>query len=337
LNKQDVVKKILEGRNLIPAQMGEAFAPTNIALCKYWGKRDEELNLPVTSSLSISLGSLGTHTQVSVASKRDVIVLNGDKVKEHSPFARRLRTFLDLFRPEPKLFFEVRTQNSIPTAAGLASSASGFAALVLALNGLFAWNLSSKDLSILARLGSGSACRSVFSGFVEWKEGGLADGMDSYAIPLHEVWRDLRIGILTVSSEEKQISSRTAMQRTVKTSPLYASWPEKVASDLDRIKDGIRKKDFDSLGSTAESNALAMHATMMAAWPPVLYWLPESVGVLQKVWRFRDEGMLIYFTMDAGPNVKILYLSQDSELVKRNFSGVKIVAPFGEEQEQEYD
>ena len=331
-----MVRKIIAGKDAIPREMGQAFAPANIALCKYWGKRGPELNLPVTSSLSISLGRLGTNTEISFAHDRDVILLNGSAIEEPSPFARRISSFLDLFRPERNLFFKMLTQNSIPTAAGLASSASGFAALVLALDELFAWNLSSEDLSILARLGSGSACRSVLSGFVEWQAGTRADGMDSYAVSLQEIWRDLRIGVLTVSSEEKQISSRAAMQRTVETSQLYQSWPEKAASDLDRIKEAIGKKDFDLLGRIAESNALAMHATMMAAWPPVLYWLPESIVVMQKVWQLRLEGALIYFTMDAGPNVKILFLSKDSQLVKRNFSGVKIVVPFGEG-EQEYE
>ncbi len=335
MNKQDVVKKILAGRKAVPGQMGQAFASTNIALCKYWGKRDEELNLPVTSSLSISLGDLGTLTELSIGKNSDRILFNGKAVEESSPFARRMQSFLNLFRPKADFFFKVRTQNSIPTAAGLASSASGFAALVWALNELFAWDLTPKELSILARLGSGSACRSIHSGFVEWQAGKLADGMDSYAVPLQESWPDLRIGIVTVSGEEKQISSRAAMQRTVETSPLYQSWPEKATGDLEQIKTAIREKDFDLLGRTAESNALAMHATMMAAWPPVLYWRPESIVVMQEIWRLRLEGVPIYFTMDAGPNVKILFLSKDSQLVKRNFSGVKIVAPFGEEHEQE--
>lgn len=157
-----------------------AFAPANIALCKYWGKRDTTLNLPLTSSLSISLGKKGATCTVQLSDQlQDICILNGKTLAVDSKFSTRITQFLDLFRPCEKMFFHVNSQMNIPLAAGLASSACGFASLVLALNDFFGWKLSQQELSILARLGSGSACRSLVQGFVEWQAGLRADGMDS--------------------------------------------------------------------------------------------------------------------------------------------------------------
>ena len=290
------------------------FAPANIALIKYWGKRQSPLNLPVTSSLSVSL-PLGTHTTLSLTSDKDMIFLNGNEQSPESSFAMRLSAFLDPFRP-PNTYFRVDTKNEIPTSAGLASSSSGFAALVLALNDLFEWNLSQKELSILARQGSGSACRSIYKGFVEWHKGVQDDGKDSYAEPVPSQMQDLCIGLWMVSDKEKPIDSRRAMIQTVETSPLYAAWPDTVASDLAQMKKALSENDFLLLGKVAEENALAMHATMMAAKPAILYWLPESVAALHKIWSLRKEGLNLFFTMDAGPNLKLLFLKKDAATVK---------------------
>lgn len=326
--KRDVVRRVLQDRPVRTSCEGAAFAPANIALCKYWGKRDEELNLPVTSSLSLSLGSLGSRVTLTLAEGADVVELNGTVLAADTPFAKRAVSFLDLFRPEPSARFHLGAENTIPTAAGFASSASGFAALVLALDRLFGWGLDRKSLSILARLGSGSACRSVHEGFVEWHAGQAADGMDSCAERLDATWPDLRMGLLVVSDEEKSIGSRPAMKHTVETSPLYAAWPAKVEKDMAALKDAIRRRDFPLLGRTAESNALAMHATMIAAWPPVLYWLPASVHAMQRIRALRDKGLELYFTMDAGPNLKLLFEEKDTDAVTHAFPEVEVVAPF---------
>lgn len=329
MKKKDVFQLILKDRTLTPkVARAQAFAPSNIALCKYWGKRNEELNLPITSSLSVSLDHLGTRTEVALASGRDVITLNGQPVAQRSPFAKGVSGYIDHFRP-PGLFFEVATHNNIPTAAGLASSASGFAALTLAFNQFFAWRLTPTELSIVARLGSGSACRSVFSGFVEWQAGAAANGMDSHAVPMEETWPDLRLGLVKVCAAAKSISSRRGMRRTRRTSALYEAWPVKVAHDMVLLKEAITKGDFDQLGQVAESNALSMHATAIGAWPPVLYWLPESVAAMQRVWTLREDGLTLYFTMDAGPNLKLLFLAEDQGSVEQAFPGLEIVAPFG--------
>jgi len=328
LTKRDVVRKIIGSLRLPRRDEGEGYANTNLALCKYWGKRDEELNLPATSSLSVSLTGFGSRTRVSVREGRDRVELNGKPVPPASAFARRLQDFLDLFRPEPSVGFVVQTENQMPTGAGLASSASGFASLVLALNDLFGWGLTGRELSILARLGSGSASRSVYDGFVIWHAGSSSDGMDSYAEPLSHRWPELRVGVLIVRAETKGIGSREGMRRTARSSPYYTSWLEKCRGDLDLLLGAIASRDFAVLGRVSESNALAMHAAALAAWPPVLYLRGASLGGVQKVWRLRGEGHPVYFSMDAGPNLKLLFLDRLSERIRAEFPGVRIVRPF---------
>lgn len=329
--KIDAVRLILPDDTLFQPQKdaGLGFAPTNIALCKYWGKRDLELNLPVTSSLSIALPDKGAMTTLHVSeSDADEVLLNGKMLAPDSAFVQRLRQFLDVFRAENKWHLHVDIQMQIPLAAGLASSACGFASLVCAMNDLFSWHLALKDLSILARLGSGSAARSLWSGFVEWHAGLQADGMDSFAEQLPLQWPALRIGILSISAAQKPISSRDAMLRTVNSSVLYSSWPKKVSLDLAMLKQALKVKNFSLLGGTAESNALAMHATMMSSWPPVCYYLPETMAAMHKVWKLRAEGLELFFTQDAGPNLKLLFMENDEALIEANFPGVEMIKVF---------
>lgn len=307
------------------------FAPSNIALCKYWGKRDTELNLPVNASLSVSLGELGSKTRVEpIDGALDQVWLNGQQMPADSRFAQRVSSFIDLFRTHyPEMRFRVQTENNIPTAAGLASSASGFAALTRALNQVFALELSPTELSILARLGSGSACRSLFDGFVEWQMGVREDGLDSHAVPLDARWPGLCIGLVKVDESEKSVDSRAGMRRTKETAHLYQSWPLQASADLIRLHEAIDGRDFGLLGSVAEQNALSMHATMIASWPPLLYWQPDSVAAMQRVWQLRAEGLALYFTMDAGPNLKLLFEASSREAVLKHFPGLEIVQPFG--------
>lgn len=310
-------------------EKGLAFAPTNIALCKYWGKRDMELNLPNTSSLSISLPDKGALTTiVPHKNNHDTFILNDEEVAVDSTFYRRTTQFLDLFRPNEKWHAEVNIKMNIPVAAGLASSACGFASVVTALNDLFNWNLETKQLSILARLGSGSAARSLWNGFVEWHAGTTHDGMDCYAEPLKYEWPELRVGIMTISTQQKAISSRDAMQRTVNSSLLYSMWPKKVSHDLMMLKQALKTKNFSLLGGTAESNALTMHATMLSSWPPVCYFLPETITTMHKIWEIRRNGLELYFTEDAGPNLKLLFLEKDQQIIKDHFPQVEVVKLF---------
>ncbi len=322
---------------LIPVNtQGHGIAPVNIALSKYWGKRDTVLNLPMNGSVSISLPGLGTETKISLKPTAkissppppiDHITLNGKMLKASDPFCIRLRTFLDLFRPENHIF-HINTHNTVPTAAGLASSASGYAALVLALNDLYQWQLTPQKLSLLARLGSGSASRSLYSGFALWHKGIQADGLDSYAEPIETQWPELCVGLVKINVQQKPISSTTGMQNTVNTCDLYQAWPQQAEKDMQTILKAIKQKNFEQLGQTAEHNALSMHATMMATWPPIVYWQPESLAAMQTVWQLRQQGVTAYFTMDAGPNLKLLFLETQKPAITQAFGEIEIIQPF---------
>ncbi|MAI20655.1 MAG: diphosphomevalonate decarboxylase [Kiritimatiellaceae bacterium] len=324
------VKKILANASHGAYEVGRGEAPSNIALCKYWGKRDQTLNLPLNGSLSISLGQKGTRTQLRRVA-RDTLYLNGHLISPDTVFAQRLSAFLDLFRAACRApGFEVKTENNIPTAAGLASSASGYAALVLALNDLGGWDLPRQLLSMLARLGSGSAARSLFNGFALWHRGERDDGSDSFAEALATQWPDFRIGIIKLTDAQKPIDSRSGMQRTVNTSPRYAAWPERATLDLETLQAAIADRDFQTVGQTAEANALEMHATMRAADPPLDYFLPETRAQITHVQQLRAQGLPLYLTIDAGPNVKLLFQEADRATIQQAFPTVEIINPFGE-------
>lgn len=306
LTKGDAIRQLLPPSWGPVVREATAMAPVNIALVKYWGKRNEELHLPVTDSFSVALTERTTTTLRQ--GDTDSVMLNETRLSPDSSFHRRLFQFLDLVRPSPSFFFSVETHNTVPTAAGLASSASGFAALALALNSFFGWNLSLQQCSVLARLGSGSACRSIYPGFVRWQKGVLEDGSDSYAVPYEDWWPELCLAVLLLSKNEKPISSGEAMRRTVATSPEYALWPQRVAEDMEAVLSALHKRDFAGFGAAAERNALAMHSSMQAAVPPVSYWTKETLEGIQTIHRARGEGLEVYFTMDAGPNIKLLFL-----------------------------
>lgn len=307
-----------------------AFAPINIALSKYWGKRNSELNLPVTSSLSITIPTKGSKTTLVWTSQQtqDSIVFNGEEIDRHSVLAQGITQFFDLFRPTHRWHLHTIIETNIALAAGFASSASGFAALALAMNDLFAWRLELSTLSMLARLGSGSATRSLWTGFVEWHCGQRDDGMDSYAAPLLEHWPEFCVGLLDIRTTEKPISSRKAMQDTMNTTSLYSCWPEKATHDIRLLKHAIDQKDFSLLGSVAEQNALTMHAIMLSSWPPICYFLPDTIAAIQRVWALRQTGLDLYFTQDAGPNLVLLFLKKDANTVKQSFPNVEIVSIF---------
>ena len=330
ISARQVVQRILAGRASKARGTATAYAPANIALVKYWGKRNDALNLPVTGSLSISLGPLGSHVELAQgAGAADAVWLNGQPLSADSSFARRAGAYLDLFRPAPDFFFDLKARNTVPTAAGFASSASGFAALAKGLNSLFGWGLGPRELSILARLGSGSAARSLDEGFVEWHPGTAPDGMDSYAERLEADWPELRVGALVLCANEKPVGSREGMKRSVETCEFYREWPGRVAQDLAALKAAIAQKDFAALGGVAEENALAMHALMAATRPPIVYLLPETVAAMRRIWAAREAGLPLWFTMDAGPNVKLLFEAQNEARVREVFPAVEVVAPFG--------
>jgi diphosphomevalonate decarboxylase len=327
-SRNDIVTHILKNKNNTPKPASSlCFAPANIALVKYWGKRNTELNLPITSSLSVSLGEFGTKTQVLLSNK-DELIINNQKFASNTEAMQRLIKFLDLFRQTNNQYFKVECTSNIPMAAGLASSSAAFASIVQALNDLYQWQLPMSKLSILARIGSGSACRSLWQGFVKWQKGKRKDGMDSYATPLAQTWPDLRIGLLICDSQPKAISSREAMEITKRTALCYKLWPQNVKESMPLVEKAIAEHNFALLGQTAEHNALTMHAYMLAAAPTICYFSPRTIEIFHKIWGLRKEGMNLYFTQDAGANVKLIFQQQDAEFLQKTFPEIKIINPF---------
>lgn len=301
---------------------GKARAYTNIALIKYWGKKDEELILPMNNSLSLTLDAFYTETTVSFdpALQADTFLLDGQL--QNTAATAKISRFLDLLRElaGTKLRAAVTSENFVPTAAGLASSASGLAALAAAGNAALQLGLDDSQLSRLARRGSGSACRSIFGGFVEWEQG--IDDLTSLAHPLaaNGFENDLAMLFVLINDKQKDVSSRDGMRRTVATSAFYPGWLASLPEDLAAIKQAIATQDFTALGKITEANGLKMHATTLAAVPPFTYWSPQSLLAMDLVRQLRATGTECYFTMDAGPNVKVLCRRQDEAAVQQAFS-----------------
>ena len=281
-----------------------AIANPNIALVKYWGKRERTLNLPAVPSLSVTLAPFETRTEVTWGAAADEFIINGSLATGDS--FERISNFLDLIDPSrPKI--AVESNNNFPTAAGLASSSSAFAALALAATAAAGKSPSPAELSVLARQGSGSASRSLWGGFVSWSMGSHADGKDSHGHPVaaQHHW-DLRVLVALVSDEQKAISSRAGMNRTQETSPLFSGWVDSAAIDVDEAVAAILAKDLERLGTVMEHSTMKMVATMFSARPAVVYMKPATVAVLHTVQALRAQGVPAWTTMDAGPNVKVL-------------------------------
>ena len=287
----------------------KARAHANIALVKYWGKEDEEQVIPYNSSLSLTLDKLYTDTIIETSDK-DVFVLNG--IMQGKNETEKIFRFVDRFRQlsHRKNPVRITSVNNFPTAAGLASSASGFAALATAANRYFNLNMSKKELSVITRFGSGSATRSLFGGFVIWQK-----DESPYAYEYDSAEWDIAMIVVVINKEKKEISSKEAMRRTVQTSPYYPAWVLSAQSDIENMKKAIKKHDFRVVGEITQSNALRMHASMMSAVPPIIYWQPETLNVLRLVDELNKKGLDCYATMDAGPNVKILTRQSNVELI----------------------
>lgn len=310
---------------------GKARAYTNIALIKYWGKKNEELILPMNNSLSLTLDAFYTETEVIFSDSYMVDEFYLDGTLQDEKATKKVSQFLDLFRKEAGLSLKasVISQNFVPTAAGLASSASGLAALAGACNTALKLGLDDLSLSRFARRGSGSACRSIFGGFVEWEKG--HDDLSSYAKPVtsDSFEDDLAMVFVLINDQKKEVSSRNGMRRTVETSNFYQGWLDSVEGDLYQLKQAIKTKDFQLLGETMERNGLKMHGTTLAAQPPFTYWSPDSLKAMDAVRQLRKQGIPCYFTMDAGPNVKVLvensHLSEVQETFTKLFSKEQVI------------
>ena len=284
-----------------------AQAQPNIALIKYWGKRDTRLNLPATGSLSITLDALWTRTRVAfdTSLRRDKLCLNG---ADDPATLARVSTCLDLLRRRAGTTTCARVDscNNFPTAAGLASSASGFAALVVAADAELGLALDRRTLSMLARQGSGSAARSLFGGFVSMAAGQREDGADAVAEPVLDAteW-PLEVAVAVTSHRRKNVGSGAGMESSRQTSPFYPTWVSTAATDLAAARDAVQARDFAALAEVSEHNCLKMHAVMQASRPPLLYWTGATVDCLQQIRVLRErDGVQVFFTIDAGAQVK---------------------------------
>ncbi len=284
-----------------------AVAHPNIALVKYWGKRDEALILPHQSSLSVTLAPLSVTTTVEFRHGDDEVELNG-KVAQGSERSRVLQV-LDVLRRETGLGgAKVVSRGDFPASAGLASSAAGFAALAVAARAAAGLERSPRAESILARLGSGSASRSIQGGVCAWRRGQASDGSDSFAEQLFgaDHWPELRLVVAMVSREEKDVKSRDGMRSTVETSPFYPAWAADAEQEVARAAALIERRDLQALGELSERNAWRMHASALAADPPLCYLKPATLELILRLKEERHRGVPVWFTLDAGPNPVLL-------------------------------
>jgi diphosphomevalonate decarboxylase len=299
-----------------------AIAPANIAFIKYWGKENEELRYPLNSSISMNLNNCVTTTTVEFSDKfkSDTFFLIENNTtprnkthvhkiarNENKNEADRVIRQIDRIRKlaDKSWFAKVASYNNFPKNAGIASSASGFAALTLAGCRAAGLSLSEKELSVLARIGSGSACRSIPSGFVEWmkKEG----SNDSYAYSLFPPshWALCDVVVLLQDAAKKTGSSKG--MENVFTSPFAKVRLQTISAKIQTVKEALRKKNITLLGEAVEEEAISMHAVMMTQKPPLFYWLGQTLEFIQKVREWRQEGLPVYFTIDAGPNVHLIF------------------------------
>ncbi|MGB0203362.1 MAG: diphosphomevalonate decarboxylase [Acholeplasmataceae bacterium] len=277
----------------------KARAPINIALIKYWGKKDIKEVLPYQPSLSLSLDIFETETVIQKADHNDFVFkinnIEDDRIKH------KVETFIKLFDININLNgIEIHTKNTGPTAAGLASSASGFAALAVAVNRFFNFNYNLDMLSSLTRKGSGSAIRSLLPKAVAWLPDGHIEQVDFS-------FDDVCLGVVIINDQKKSIGSTEAMKLSVETSPLYTQWVKQSFIDFEAFKETLKNKDFKKLGNITEKNALLMHEVCHQTVPKIQYLSPSSYDVISLIQSLRTTlDIDCYVTMDAGPNVKVL-------------------------------
>jgi len=325
------------------------YAPVNIAVIKYWGKRDSKLNLPTNSSLSVTLSQddLRTHTTAccSPAFSADTLTLNGQPQDISGARTQACLRELRAIRSEresqdpslPKLSamsLQITSANNFPTAAGLASSAAGFAALVRAIADLYALPCSPTDLSRIARQGSGSACRSLFGGYVAWNAGSEASGSDSYAYEVAPAshWPDMRALILVASADKKDVSSTAGMQQTVATSALFQHRAEVIVPRrMKAMEKAIQDRDFEQFATLTTKDSNNFHATCSDTDPPIFYMNDTSRAAVRMVEAINattvDEASgsartLCAYTFDAGPNAVVYYLADDEQKVAGAFKAL---------------
>jgi diphosphomevalonate decarboxylase len=296
----------MTGKKPIPIHSAAALAHPNIAFIKYWGNRDESLRLPANGSISMNLEELETQTTVTFSDSlwEDSLFLNGKLITGTGGV--RITRFLDIVRnlAGTKLRAHVISNNNFPIGAGIASSASAFAALALAATHALGLDLDIVDLSRLARRGSGSACRSIPGGFVEWQVG--VEEIDSYAFPIapQEHWG--LIDCIVVVSYDKKATGSTEGHARAGTSPLQAARVADAPHRLAICRSAIEQKDFTALAEIVEHDSNMMHAVMMTSCPPLFYWHASTLVVMRAIREARKNGIAACYSIDAGPNVHVV-------------------------------
>jgi diphosphomevalonate decarboxylase len=286
-----------------------AIAHANTALVKYWGKKNEKIILPMNSSISLTTSALTTTTTVEFSKEysKDSFILN--EIEEKGRVEERVFQHLDYIRSLAKINdkAKVASNNNFPMETGLASSASGFAALTLAACRAAGLNLGKKQLSMITRRASGSSSRSIHGGYVEWKASDKSEESFAEQIAPKE-WFDIRDIIIVLDTPKRKISTREAMRLSKNTSPLYQTRLEIVERNLLKIKDAILEKDFTLLGKTTEYDCLLMHAIALTSKPPQLFWQPSTIEIMHCVQQMRDDELEVYYTIDTGANMHLLTL-----------------------------
>ena len=279
----------------------------NIAIIKYWGKKAEKEMVPATSSISLTLENMYTETTLSplpADAKADAFYINGQlqNEAEHAKMSK----IIDRYRPEGAGFVRIDTKNNMPTAAGLSSSSSGLSALVKACNAYFQLGLNRRELALEAKFASGSSSRSFYGPLAAW---------DKDSGEIYPVETDLKLAMimLVLEDQKKPISSRDGMKLCVETSTTFEEWIRQSEQDYKDMLVYLKENDFEKVGVLTENNALAMHATTKTANPPFSYLTDASYRAMDFVRQLRGQGESCYFTMDAGPNVKVLCLEKDLE------------------------
>ena len=305
-----------------------AQAHPNIALIKYWGNRDNELRIPSNGSISMNLEGLSTRTTVSFQPSLpfDELIINGREVTGKG--LERVSSILDLVRAQVGIRdrAEIISENDFPAGAGIASSAAAFAALALASSHAAGLTLSEEQLSRLARRGSGSACRSIPAGFVEWRAGTTDEDSFAVSIAPPEHW-DLADCIAIVHAGHKKTGS-TEGHALAGTSPLQSARVDDAPRRLEICRDAILRRDFDALAHIIELDSDMMHAVMQTSNPPLLYWQAATVEIFHAVREWRASGLAVAYTVDAGPNVHVICpreVQKDAERRLREIPGVSEV------------
>ena len=305
----------------------------NIAIVKYWGKKDAEKMIPATSSISLTLNDMFTETEMEFIKDEDIKIavekemkngnckdkfwgmtdlfyLNGEL--QDSVHTEKISKVVDLFRENRNQKVKISTTNNMPTAAGLSSSSSGLSAIIKACNKIFEKNYTQSELAKISKFGSGSSSRSFFGPIAAW---------DKDTGEIYEVKTDLKLAmiVLVLNENKKKISSRNGMELCAKTSTYFDEWVKQSEIDFINMKKYLAENDFEKVGTLTEENALRMHKTTETANPPFSYFNEKTYEAMDFVKNLRNNGEKCYFTMDAGPNVKVLCLEEDLEKLAEIF------------------